>query len=859
MNNGHQFVGEVIKKEYRIPKYQRGYRWTEDNVTKLLEDIYEDRLYKHNQDDILDENTAYNVFYPITFDMPEDKPIFSIPKSPYCIQPLVLVKAKNEDYYDVIDGQQRLTTIAIIRAALNNIENYTKEQTKIFYESRKTSGRFLEYLDNNQNKPVGENIDYAYMQQAFAVSQEYFNCLLGGNKFEDSVRNKYAKYLDDVLCKNTQFIWYQVNGENPQKVFANFNTGKIELTNAELIKALFMNPSNYDTTNIKDKQIVISEKWDEIENKLHEPDFWAFVPHPNQYEVNHRQYSTRIDILFDFLVMDIWLDDNLSKSVNDYIIYRNGKSSDKYIFNEIETWIMNELSHCSDQDEVMDKCWRRIGKIFSGLKELYSGDNNIYNMTGLYINLCNRRTENVDEFEVNNNSTYLNVYYHLNKVLNEPRNLRVCRIKELIKRKVFNTSKSVEEVIKGIKYNEGITSDIIKILLVYNIALLSTSKGTGERFNFLANASNKWEREHIFASNVKLEASDEEFKIALKMLSGDDYINYVRYLFDIDQPINFRYEGIEFVLDTSKIGDIDTAVIDNFINANLVYDGNSKFQMLARALSMQKRARDINNCYENLSDIDYILDERDDLREMLAYRYLNNFEGRFHFYENIDFVLSKDFKTTIELASSSDIVFKSYEYTYNFRDYNKDDWKNWLLTMNEDDDKSNYVDLSEKIRSSYQSRLESILYRKSDDKTQLNDRNSIFDKNSSFIYAALKLNRITLSNKIEKFFEDEFKRLLKDNHMGNMTLLTGNKKRNGVDLDRNSRGQNQSVGDKPYSKKKQMVYDFYKKGQFVPIGTLFVFTDLYTKGIRAANLWLPNSRMKYLKDVVSTIQDFVGE
>ena len=177
MENGHQYVEEILKRKYRIPKYQRGYRWTGDNVKKLLEDIYEGRLYESGKDDYLNENSAYNIFYAVAFDWQKEVSIFSIPKCPYCIQPLVVMESKGA--YDVIDGQQRLTTIAIIRAALkksletlvskNSQEVLTlvrKETVGISYESRQTSKIFLQYLYGMEKKPQGENIDYDHMQQA---------------------------------------------------------------------------------------------------------------------------------------------------------------------------------------------------------------------------------------------------------------------------------------------------------------------------------------------------------------------------------------------------------------------------------------------------------------------------------------------------------------------------------------------------------------------------------------------------------------------------------------------------------------------------------------------------------------------
>jgi len=863
MESGYQFVGDVLTNKYRIPKYQRGYRWTEENVKKLLKDIYEDRLYKHKENEKINENNAYKKFWTIAFEE-NDEEDYEKPKSSYCIQPLVVMKAKNEDFYDIIDGQQRLTTIAIIRAALNRRgELRNIEHSKISYESRPTSSEFLKYLYNPEVKPQGNNIDYDYMQQAFDVSQEYFNELLENQFSNIEISRKYASYLDDVLCKNTQFIWYEVAGAEPQKVFANFNTGKIELTNAELIKALFMNPANYSATNIKDKQIVISEKWDEIENKLHEADFWAFVPHPNQYELNSAQYSTRIDIIFDFLVMDIWIESNCC-DIESYINYRKRQSSKKYIFNEIEAWMNNKLNASANKEEVIDDCWRRVGKIFSGLKELYSGDSKIYNIVGLYINLCNREKGNVDEYVYDNNDLHLHVYNELNNVLKMPRNKRICRIKEIIREEVFKDKVSVKKTIKNIKYNDNKseTSDIIKILLIYNIALLSTSKGTGERFNFLANARNKWEREHIFANSVKLDADTMKRNVALEILSEDDYINYVKYIFDIEFPIEFNYENSKYQLDISS-DSINDVAIDNFIAANPVKNGSGQNEMLARALRTKKRAKELLESYCNINNIEQILAEESyDLKKLLAYKYLSSFEGKFHFLENIDFKFSKNYETIIKNATSEDIEFESLEFTYTLNDYNdnKINWYDWLCQQGQEENKTNYDDLLEKIRSTYRNKLENTIYSKTNNNTELKDCSSIFDKsNNKFIFASLKLSEITLLNRIDTFFEDSLPSLLQDNCMGNMTLLTGNKERGGIQNDKDSSSQNQSVRDKPYSQKKEMIYNFYKEGQFIPLGTLFVFTDLYTKGTNAASFWLPDSRLKYLKDMVETISSFLGE
>ncbi|MCF0158963.1 MAG: DUF262 domain-containing protein [Veillonella sp.] len=94
---------------FSIPYYQRGYRWTADNVEKLLEDLVE---FVGQQD------------------------------SSYCLQPIVL-QCLGENKFRVVDGQQRLTTIALIMSVIKaertwkiiyDVEEY-KELAELLQES----------------------------------------------------------------------------------------------------------------------------------------------------------------------------------------------------------------------------------------------------------------------------------------------------------------------------------------------------------------------------------------------------------------------------------------------------------------------------------------------------------------------------------------------------------------------------------------------------------------------------------------------------------------------------------------------------------------------------------------------------
>lgn len=77
-------INELSKYSFFIPAYQRGYRWSDKEVEDLLNDI--------------------NEFIPRLVNEETGE------KTWYCLQPIV-VKNKGTDEYEVIDGQQRLTTI----------------------------------------------------------------------------------------------------------------------------------------------------------------------------------------------------------------------------------------------------------------------------------------------------------------------------------------------------------------------------------------------------------------------------------------------------------------------------------------------------------------------------------------------------------------------------------------------------------------------------------------------------------------------------------------------------------------------------------------------------------------------------
>ncbi len=342
-------ISELLGMKFFIPSYQRGYRWTEQQVKDLLKDIWEFSQKK---------KTEF-----------------------YCLQPLV-VKRKDEDFlldniksatsiqevenllkgsWEIIDGQQRLTTIFIILSELKEKIVYSLE-----YETRKGSKEFLEKIGENRKD---DNIDYFHICQAKQTVSSWF-----GNDEE-----KKSKFKD-ILLKSVRFIWYESVGEDPIKVFTRLNIGKISLTNAELIKALFLNRSNFgekDLEHLKLRQQEIASEWDNIEYTLQNDEFWLFL-HEKGYD-----RPTRIDFIFDLICERNSL--NLGEE-----LYKSLGNDDYKTFRYFYEYFKSGSSNIED-------CWKEVKRYFQTFKEWFD-DLELYHYVGYLIEYKYSISELVSEW-----------------------------------------------------------------------------------------------------------------------------------------------------------------------------------------------------------------------------------------------------------------------------------------------------------------------------------------------------------------------------------------------------------------------------------------------------------------------------
>ena len=234
MNLEEKIISEITGN-FIIEAYQRGYRWGKDEVVRLLEDINE---------------------------IPDGQK--------YCLQPIVVKNVNG--VYELIDGQQRLTTLYLIMKYLNAYVdiNYSIEYTTRKSENgHKGSRELLDTINTIDLDSRSYNIDELFIKKSYGLVKTWFNC-------EKSKMMNFANKLQ----KYVTIIWYEVDDdEDSVSIFTRLNIGKISLTNAELVKALFLSRGKKDSNGRyagnpygieEKKQHEIALGWDAMEKDLHD-------------------------------------------------------------------------------------------------------------------------------------------------------------------------------------------------------------------------------------------------------------------------------------------------------------------------------------------------------------------------------------------------------------------------------------------------------------------------------------------------------------------------------------------------------------------------------------------------------------
>ncbi len=403
----------TIVGHFHICSYQRGYRWGENEVRQLLDDIWE-------------SNGAL-----------------------YRLQPIV-VRALSKGEWELIDGQQRLTTLYLIyrfmeRSGLKNVP----PQYSIAYQTRPDSADFL---NDPTRAHATRNIDFHFLHQAYLEIEKWF-----GPEGHD--RQERADTLFLWLKKNVEVIWYEARiEEDAIALFSRLNVGRIPLTAAELIKAHLLTQLN---TSDRGRIHSVAAQWDSIERDLRHPDLWAFVSREAADD-----YPTRITLLLDTVAARYPIEGS-----RDFGKHQTFESLRQHI--------------SSDPVSI----WNEIVELHARVQGWFE-DHDCYHRIGFLVAVGDRFADIV----------------HLaqNKLASEFTGALVDRIRGRLD--LDRTA------LAGLSYEtEGSRARSLRALLLMNVETVRRRKTSGERFPFALHHAGQWSLEHIHAQNAEALTTESEW------------------------------------------------------------------------------------------------------------------------------------------------------------------------------------------------------------------------------------------------------------------------------------------------------------------------------------------------------------
>lgn len=506
---------ENIKKS-EIPSYQRGYKWEAKNIEDLLNDI----------DSINNED-----------------------KRDHCLHNLTIIEKNNE--WEIIDGQQRLTTIFLILKYLG------KEYYSLSYKIREETECFLnseinkiiidlkndKYKDKKEKDLFGDikskNKDYNkqdiyYICQALFTIHNWFN----KNYKDKSVDiEEFTKKLENVY-----FYKHEIKTNiTSEAVFSNLNSGRVPLTNIELIKAdLIINISENEMKTEENKsEILINEirsnigrLWDEMESWFAQDEVWYWIA-PKNKSVN------KLSLLFN---MCSELKEN--KNINYKDIY------EKYY-----DYVYDGNSKC-DYSKKVEKIWNKIKNYYYTIKDWYL-DNDMYHLIGIMVSFGIE----INEF-IENNSDIKNKNELKIKLKN--------KIIELLKLTNENNElKLGNRDYLDLNFEEDKTS-INKIFILLNCLEGYNNNKFNEYFRYRFDIHNKynWSIEHIIPQNPTKETISAYFN------------DMILYFINRDE------------IEEKDLEKINKKIIDNFNLSETEYNYNDKKELAKKLVFSLENNKD---------------------------------------------------------------------------------------------------------------------------------------------------------------------------------------------------------------------------------------------------------------------------
>ncbi|TLM87291.1 hypothetical protein [Hymenobacter jeollabukensis] len=312
-------------------------------------------------------------------------------------------------------------------------------------------------MENINAEHAGDNIDFQFLYQAQASMQEWFE--------SSRIPSLTANNIFSTLLERTQIIWYELAPEQggEHEAFIRINSGKIPLTNAELIKALFLKRAqagdDTDQRRFEQRQLELATEWDMIEARLRQPELWYLLNEDTSRK------PTRIEFLFELLAsMDEEASEDKPDKSDEYATFR----------------YFNKRLQRANTEKLL-KEWQAVKNLFLTIEEWYN-NRDWYHQLGYLITVGVPVAELI-KAAGQRTKTEFSEY-----------------VLQQIKQRVHG------DIEQWDYQQQSERAKLRNVLLLFNIETLHQNKGASYRFPFQHYKGNgqearRWSLEHIHAQN----------------------------------------------------------------------------------------------------------------------------------------------------------------------------------------------------------------------------------------------------------------------------------------------------------------------------------------------------------------------
>lgn len=361
-----------------IPRYQRPYSWTMEQTEELADDLW----------------SAFTA---------DEQEVAK--KDPYFLGSIVLIKDEHQPISEVIDGQQRITTLTILLSALRHLQpagadaisDYLRQKGKVF-EGMKDEFRLT-------LRPQDAEIFETHIQREKGIGAlEFMNPASLRNDAQRNVRAN-ALYLvrrlkekpPEQLPLFTQFILTKCilvvvstpDMDSAYRIFSVMNDRGLDLSHSDILKADVIGKISGEAN-----QGAYGKKWESAEENLGREAFDDLFAHIRMIHVKQKMRTTILKELRDFVKPSAeptrFIDEQLVPYANalatvkaaDYRSAQGAEAVNGYLkwLNRIENfdWIppaLIALAKHGNEPEWLARFFRELERLAAGMMVMRYGTN----------------------------------------------------------------------------------------------------------------------------------------------------------------------------------------------------------------------------------------------------------------------------------------------------------------------------------------------------------------------------------------------------------------------------------------------------------------------------------------------------